>query len=159
MKEVSQMNTSLRWLAVTSTMCFAAAGLPSIVPAQSPRPGPDMVLVRQTTKTADQVSDAVKAYAEGKKWVYLGANKVKKGEVTLVKVCIPAVGQLVWDVGLELSALLPCGNLGVYQKGGRTEISMLDPRYMQVLYPHPQVEKASAMAATQLTEMLDAVAK
>jgi hypothetical protein len=30
---------------------------------------------------------------------------------------------------------------------------------MQVLYPHPQVEKAAAMATTQLTEMLDAVAK
>lgn len=153
------MNTPLRRLAVTSTLCVALAGLPSVAPAQSPRPGPDMVLVRQTTKTADQVSDAVKAYAEGKKWVYLGANKVKKGEVTLVKVCIPAVGQMVWDVGLELSALLPCGNLGVYQKDGRTEISMLDPRYMQLVYPHPQVEKASAMAATQLTEMLDAIAK
>ncbi len=48
---------------------------------------------------------------------------------------------MIWDVGLDLSALLPCGNLSVYQKNGRTEISMLDPRYMQVLYPHPQVER------------------
>ena len=26
--------------------------------------------------------------------------------------------------------MLPCGNVAVYQKGGRTEIAMLDPRYM-----------------------------
>jgi hypothetical protein len=38
-------------------------------------------------------------------------------------------------------------------------ISMLDPRYMQVLYPHPEVERASAAAAPQLTAMLDSIAK
>lgn len=84
---------------------------------------------------------------------------MKKGEVTLVKVCIPAVGQMIWSVGLELSALLPCGNVAVYQGKGRTEVSMLDPRYMQLLYPHPEVEKASAAATLDLTAMLDAVAK
>jgi Domain of unknown function DUF302 len=152
------MKSPLSRVAIVCSITSAIAGV-SVARAQVPRPGPDMVLVRPTTKSADQVADAVKTYADGKKWVYLGANKVKKGEVTLVKVCIPAVGQMIWDVGLELSALLPCGNLGVYQKSGRTEISMLDPRYMQLLYPNPQVEKASAMAATQLTEMLDAVAK
>ena len=47
----------------------------------------------------------------------------------------------------------------MYQNHGKTEISMLDPRYMQVLYPHPEVEKASAVATPLLTEMLEAVAK
>jgi uncharacterized protein (DUF302 family) len=114
-----------------------------------------MFVVRSTTKTPEAVVDAVKAYAEGKKWQYLGADKVKQGQVTLVKLCIPEVGQQIWPVGLHLSAMLPCGNLGVYQKGGATEMSLLHPRYMPTLYPDPALDKASAM----LLEMLEAVAK
>ena len=119
----------------------------------------DMFLIRSTTKTPEAVVQAVRAYAEAKKWQYLGANKVKHGQVTLVKICIPEVGQQIWPVGLHLSAMLPCGNLGVYQKEGKTEISLLHPRYMQVLYMHPAIEKASATAQPLLTEMLDAVSK
>jgi hypothetical protein len=119
----------------------------------------DLFIVRSTTKTPDAVIDAVKAYSEQKKWQYLGANKVKQGQVTLVKVCIPEVGKQIWPVGLSLSAMLPCGNLGVYEKAGTTEISLLHPRYMHVLYPHPAVEKASAIAEPLLTDMLDAVVK
>jgi hypothetical protein len=76
-----------------------------------------------------------------------------------VKLCIPAVAQLIWPVGLQLSALLPCGNVGIYQKGMTTEISVLHPRYMHVLYPHPATERASAVAEPLLIEMLDAVTK
>ena len=121
----------------------------------------DLIVVRPTAKTPEEVVEAIKVYAGEKKWVYMGANKVKpmQGEVTLVKVCIPEVGKLLWPLGLQMSAMLPCGNFGVYQKQGKTEISMLHPRYMQVLYPHPEVEKASAVATPLLTDMLEAVAK
>lgn len=118
-----------------------------------------MFLLRSTTRTPDEVVEAIQAYAEARKWPYLGADKVKQGEVTLVKICIPEVGKQLWPVGLHLSAMLPCGNIGVYLKDGRTEISLLHPRYMQVLHPDPAVEKASSMAAPMLIEMLDAVAK
>ena len=123
--------------------------------------GGDVILVRQSSKTPDQVIDAIKAYAESKKWVYMGSNRVKppQGEVTMVKVCIPAVGAALWPLGLQMSALLPCGNLGIYQKDGRTEISMLDPRYMAMLVPSPEVSRASGLAGPLLTEMLDTVAK
>ena len=119
----------------------------------------DMIMVRQTAKTPDQAVEAVKAYTEANKWVYVGATKTKQGEVTLVKVCIPAVAAIVWAVGLETSAMLPCGNVAVYQKAGRTEIAMLDARYMAVLMPHPEVSRASAMAGPLLTLMLDTAAK
>lgn len=49
--------------------------------------------------------------------------------------------------------------LAVYQKAGRTEISMLDARYMSMASSHPEVARASAMAGPALTQMLDAVAK
>ena len=119
----------------------------------------NMILVRQSTKSSDQVVDAIKAYAESQKWAYLGANKVKGGEVTLVKVCIPAVGGMVWGAGLEYSALLPCGNLAVYQKAGRTEVSMLDPRYMGAVAPRAETTRAGEMALPLLTQMLDSAAK
>jgi hypothetical protein len=118
-----------------------------------------MILLKATTKTTEQVVDAVKSYSEEKKWMYMGANKAKQGEVTMVKVCIPQVGQLLWPVGLHLSALLPCGNIGVYQNKGQTEISMLHPQYMALLYPHAEVEKAVRLATPLLSEMLTAVAK
>ena len=140
-------------------ICAALSALPWATRAQVPAPGPDMILIKATAKTPEQVVDDVKFYAEEKKWLYMGANKAKQGEVTMVKVCIPQVGQILWPVGLQLSALLPCGNIGVYQKNGKTEISMLHPRYMQALYPHPEVERAGNVATPLLLEMLSAVAK
>jgi hypothetical protein len=116
-------------------------------------------IVRTTSKTPDAIVAAIKSHSEEKKWEYLGESKVKKGEVTLVKICIPAVGQLIWPIGLQLSAMLPCGNVGIYQKGTATEISVLHPRYMHALYPHPSTERASAIAQPLLIEMLDAVSK
>ena len=119
----------------------------------------DIFIVRTTSKTPDAIVAAIKSHSEQKKWEFLGESKVKKGEVTFVKICIPAVGQLIWPVGLQLSAMLPCGNVGIYQKGTATEISVLHPRYMHVLYPHPATERASAVAQPLLIEMLDAVTR
>jgi hypothetical protein len=144
-------------LAVT-TLC-ACTSAPLATPAASATAPADMIMVRQTAKTPDQAVDAIKSYAESQKWAYLGANKVKNGEVTLVKVCIPAVGAVVWTAGLEHSALLPCGNVAVYQKGGRTEIAMLDPRYMGVLSPRPELARAGDMARPLLTQMLETAAR
>lgn len=128
--------------------------------AQAAATAPDeMFLRRSTDKTPEEVVAAVQAYAEERKWPFLGADKVRKGEVTLVKFCIPEVGQQLWPVGLHLSAMLPCGNLGVYRKDGKTEVSLLHPRYMYVLYPDPAVEQAGAIAEPLLLGMLDAVVR
>ena len=140
-------------------ICAALSALPLATLAQVPAPGPDMILIKTTAKTPEQVVDDVKFYVEEKKWLYMGANKAKQGEVTMVKVCIPQVGQILWPAGLHLSALLPCGNIGVYKNKGQTEISMLHPRYMEALYPHPEVVRAGNVATPLLIEMLDAVAK
>lgn len=127
--------------------------------AQSPAPGPDMILVKSTTKQPNEVVQAIKSYSEQKKWQYVGDSMVKNDEVTLVKVCIPQVGKILWPLGLQVSAMLPCGNVGVYRKQGKTEISMLHPAYMQVLYPHAEVEKAVKIATPLLMDMLENVAK
>ena len=134
---------------------LASTSNPSVAAA-----GPDDIfMVRSTTKAPEAVVRAIKAYAEQKKWQYLGASRVKQGQVTLVKICVPEVGKQIWPVGLHLSALLPCGNIGVYRKGSQTEISLLHPRYMHILYPHPAVEKASATAEPLLRDMLESVSE
>ena len=117
----------------------------------------EIFMIRTTSKTPDAVSAAIKVYSEQHKWQYLGENQANKGQVRFVKICIPEVGQLLWPVGLQLSALLPCGNVGIYQKGTATEISVLHPRYMYMLYPHAATERASAVAQPLLTEMLDKI--
>jgi len=144
-----------------TTLCKISVGCALAWSSTLSAAADDMFVVRPTTKTPQEVVDVMKAYTEGKKWVFAGASKVKppQGEVTFVKVCIPEVGKLLWPLGLHVSAMLPCGNFGVYQKEGKTEISMLHPRYMQVLYPHPEVDKASAVATPLFVDMLDAVAK
>jgi hypothetical protein len=119
----------------------------------------DIFIVRTTSKTPAAVVSAIKSFSEGKKWQYLGDNKVKKGEVTLVKICIPEVGKIIWPAGLQLSALLPCGNVGIYRKGAGTEVSVLHPRYMHTLYPHPATKRASEIAQPLLIDMLDSVTK
>lgn len=123
--------------------------------AQSPE---DTFIIKTSSKAPDAVVAAIKAYATEKKWQYLGDSKIKQGEITLVKICIPAVGQALWPAGPQLSAMLPCGNIGVYSKDARTEISVLHPRYMALLHPGPATEKASAIAHPLLIEMLNAAA-
>ena len=118
-----------------------------------------LFITRATDKSPEAVADAIKAYSDAHKWQFLGASKVKNGEVTLVKVCIPEVGKLVWPQGAYLSALLPCGNIGIYKKGDKNEVSMLHARYMHVLVPTPEMEKASATAAPLLEDMLNSALK
>lgn len=145
-------------LSVWMLLAWAAlAAWPLSSSAQTPAPGPGMIVVQATAKTTDEVVAAVEAYADDKGWAYLGADKV--GPVTLMKICIPEIGQQLWPLGLQISALLPCGNLSVYRKEGRTEIALLHPAYMQALYPHPSVQKAVSAATPLLTDMLKAIAK
>jgi hypothetical protein len=119
----------------------------------------DIFMIRTTSKSPSAIVAAIKSHSDQKKWQYLGESKIKKDEVTLVKICMPEVGQLLWPLGLHLSAMLPCGNVGIYQKGTATEISVLHPRYMHLLYPHPATERASVIAQPLLIEMLEAVTK
>ena len=149
------MNKLVVKLAALAAFCTLTAA----ASAQTPAPGPGLLMVRSTGLSPADVVEAVKEYSVSKNWLYLGASKAKQGEVTMVKFCIPQVGQVLWPLGLQLSALLPCGNVGVYQKQGKTEVSMLHPAYMHLLYPDPQVEKAVAIATPLLTEMLDTIVK
>ena len=146
--------TTVKRAAIAS--CVIALMLPAEGPAQG---ASDIFIVKSASKPPEAVVAAIKSYAEAKKWLYLGDNTVKQGEVRLVKICIPEVAQALWPAGLPVSAMLPCGNIGVYGKAGATEVSLLHPRYMHVLYPHPATERAGAIAQPLFAEMLDEVTR
>lgn len=115
-------------------------------------------ILKASAKEPDAIVTAIRSYAQERKWQYLGDNKIKQGQITLVKICIPEVGQALWAAGAHLSAMLPCGNIGIYKKGADTEISLLHPRYMHQLHPAPETERAGAIALPLLNALLAAVA-
>lgn len=119
----------------------------------------DLFIQRSTHKAPDEIVAAIKSYAGKKHWVYLGANKVKEGEVTLVKVCIRAAGKYVWAAGMEYSAMLPCGNLSLYKKDGLTQISLLNPDFMNRLHPDPNLKKLGEETLPEFEAMLTTVVK
>lgn len=119
----------------------------------------EVFIIGTSSKPPDAVAAAIRSYSEEQDWQFLSQNKVKQGQVTIVKICIPAVGKIVWPLGLRMSAMLPCGNIGIYESGEMTEISVLHPRYMHMLYPDAALEQAAAVAEPLLREMLDAVTR
>lgn len=120
----------------------------------------EMVSVTPTLNTADELVAAIKSYAEEKKWLYFADGKVKNGEVTLVKVCIPAAGKELFAAGLKASVLTPCGNLSIYRaEDGETKVALLNANYMNVIYPNEHVKKAGEISQPLLKAMVDTITK
>lgn len=61
--------------------------------------------------------------------------------------------------GMEYSAMLPCGNLSLYMKGGATQISLLDPGFMNILHPDPNLKKLGDETRSLFEAMLDSITK
>ncbi|MFV1982729.1 MAG: DUF302 domain-containing protein, partial [Thiohalomonadales bacterium] len=119
----------------------------------------DVFLIKSSSKSMTEVVESVKSYVQEKKWVYLGDFKVKKGQVYLVKFCVKAAGKLAWKAGLKVSAMLPCGNIGIYQNKGKTEVSMLTPYYMTSLYPNDNLKAAADLLMPMYKDLLTTVVK
>jgi hypothetical protein len=142
-------------------VCSALVGSASRAAAQSLPTPSDMIWIRTTDKTPDQVVDGIKAYIQQKKWISFGVTTITppQGRLSIVKFCIPLVGRQLYALSLQLAALLPCGNLGVYMNQGKTEVSMLNPNYMPTLYPNAATQKAASDATPLMKDMLDTVTK
>ncbi len=112
-------------------------------------------ITRETPKTPDQVRASIKSYVAAKKWQYVGDYTLKKGQVLQVLVCVPEFGKSLWAAGMHVSAMAPCGHIGIWQAGGVTHVSMLHPRFLNVLYPDPGLQSMGEQLLPLLTEMLD----
>lgn len=145
-------------VALVFVVLGALAGCSTSMSARTATPNANF-MIRSTAKGADAVVFDIKSYVLDRKWLYLAEFKLKNGEVTVVKLCVPSASKDIWAAGLHVSALLPCGHIGVYQEGGVTRLSMLDPRFMNQLNPDPNLEKAGNDLYPLLSTMLDAVSK
>lgn len=135
---------------------LCAALLALARPAAAAEPNA-MFLIRDTTRSADEVVAAVKAYVKSQDWVYVNDASLKG--VVFVKFCVPEMARDIFAAGDHMAALLPCGSMAVYRKGGRTQISMLHPAYMNAIQPDPSLERAARTGLPLFNALLDAVAK
>lgn len=120
----------------------------------------DAFIIKTTTKSVEDVVKTIKAYTKKMKWVYIGENKIKKKTVVIIKFCVKKAGKMAFKAGLKISALVPCGNVGVYKnKKGLTEISMLHPKYMNVVYPNKHLEAAGKIVTPMFIKMMDEIVK
>ncbi len=69
--------------------------------------------------------------------------------------CVPEFGKTLWAAGMQLSAMAPCGQFGIWKADGVTYVSMLHPRFLYVLYPDPNLQSVGEKLLPLLTELLD----
>lgn len=141
-------------------MALVTAALALVLAAGAARAGEpnDNFWVRSSPKSPDELVAALKSYAEGRKWLYLAAFKIKGGEVTSVKICYPPIGKDIFAAGMHVAAMMPCGHIAVYNDGG-TKLAMLKPKFMTVLYADPNLERAVRTVTPLFEAMLDEVAR
>ena len=53
--------------------------------------------------------------------------------------------------------MLPCGNIGVYREDDLTKVSLLHPRFMQMILPDPNVERAVEIATPVLLALMEEI--
>lgn len=130
-----------------------------VTPASLAAGPSEMILVRSTSKSIDEVVKSIEAYSDKHDWFFLGADKLLGGKITLVKTCIPEVGPLVWTQDMKYTAMLPCGNISLYTRQGKTEISVLGGQYMHALAPTAEMKKASDALQPLLTDLMNTISR
>lgn len=145
----------MKRLAATSTILIAAL-LCGGASAAEPN---DMFWLRNTHKSPEQVSAAIKSHVENAKWLYLAEFKLKGGEVTAIKICYPPVGKDIFAAGMHVAAMMPCGHIAVYVENGTTRVSMLHPKFMTALYPDENLGRAVATLTPLFESMLSEVTR
>lgn len=119
----------------------------------------DLFVTRSSSKPPAELHEAVKRYAADRKWLYIGDNKLKNGEVTQVRLCIREAAADIWKAGMHLAAMLPCGQFAIYMENGATKLTLMHPRYMTLLDPHPLVRKLADDVSGPFVGMLEEVSK
>ena len=117
----------------------------------------NLFVTRTTTKSPADVHQSIRQYVTQKGWLYINDNKLKRGEITQVRICDPKAAANVWNAGLQISAMMPCGHMSIYQEGGATKLTMLHPRFLTMLDPHPAVKELADAVSGPFLLMMDEV--
>ncbi len=146
-------------ITLRSTLFIAACAALLAACAGTPPARDEMFVTRSSAKSPADLQQAIRDYVQLKNWQYIGDNKIKGGQITQVRICDPKAAADIWSAGLQVSAMLPCGHMSVYQEGGVTKVTLLSPRFLARLDPHPAVKKLAEGVSDPFTAMLDDVTK
>lgn len=138
---------------------FLVAAVAGLAGCATPTAREGMFITRSSAKTPADVHQAIRQYVAQKEWLYIGDNKLKNGEVTQVRICDRKAAANIWKAGMHVAAMLPCGQLSIYQEGGTTKVTMLHPRYLTMLDPHAEVQHLVDAVSGPLVLMLDEVTR
>ena len=146
------MNTKNTFVSLLLATALTAIGYTAIAEPN------DHFIVRDTTDSLDEVLARVERYAtEEDDWIFLSTFGLKGGEVTAVKICYLPIGEDIFAAGMHVAAMMPCGHMALYEKNGRTYMTLLHPRFMTTLNPDPNLERAVARATPAFESMLESV--
>lgn len=143
----------------TLTLLLLALAVAGVGGCATPTVGEGMFVTRSSAKPPAEVHQAIRQYVSQQEWLYIGDNKLKNGEVTQVRFCDRKAAANIWKAGMHVAAMLPCGQISIYQEGGATKLTMLHPRYLSTLDPHPEVQRLAEAVSGPFTRMLDEVAR
>jgi len=118
----------------------------------------DHFVVRDSEQTREALAGAIREFVEANDdWVFLAEFGLAGGAITALKVCYLPLGPDILDAGLHVGAMLPCGHIGLYEEEGTTRLSMLHPKFMTTLQPHPSLERAVERAEPAFETLLESV--
>jgi hypothetical protein len=118
----------------------------------------DHFVVRDSAQTREALVDAIREFVEADQdWIFLAEFGLAGGAITALKVCYLPLGPDILDAGLHVGAMLPCGHIGLYEEEGTTHLSMLHPKFMTTLQPHPSLERAVERAEPAFESLLESV--
>lgn len=103
----------------------------------------DHFIIHETEQSREALAGAIREYVEADEdWIFLAEFDLAGGAITAIKICYLPLGPDIVDAGLHVGAMLPCGHIGLYEEEGTTHLSMLHPKFMTTLQPHPSLERA-----------------
>ncbi|AHK78182.1 hypothetical protein M911_02220 [Ectothiorhodospira haloalkaliphila] len=118
----------------------------------------DHFIVRESEQPREALASAIRQFAESDEdWIFLAEFDLAGGAITALKVCYLPLGSDILDAGLHVGAMMPCGHIGLYEENDSTRLSMLHPKFMTTLQPHPSLERAVERAEPAFETLLEAV--
>ncbi|WP_018862681.1 MULTISPECIES: DUF302 domain-containing protein [unclassified Thioalkalivibrio] len=133
----------------------AATTLALTGPAVAAEPD-DHFIIHDAEQPREQLAGTIREFAENEEdWIFLAKFDLAGGDITALKVCYLPLGPDIVDAGLHVGAMMPCGHVALYEENGNTKLSMLHPKFMTTLQPHPSLERAVERAEPAFEALLD----
>ncbi|WP_018174912.1 MULTISPECIES: DUF302 domain-containing protein [unclassified Thioalkalivibrio] len=132
-----------------------AATLALTAPAIAAEPD-DHFIIRDTEQPREELARTIREFAENEEdWIFLAEFGLAGGDITALKVCYLPLGPDILDAGMHVGAMMPCGHIGLYEEDDVTKLSILHPKFMTTLQPHPSLERAVERAEPAFEALLD----